>query len=298
MSIPVGSSRSRRPLVSREFLTALLLVLPALVLTLVFKVYPLIQGFITSLHRKGEWIGFANYQRMLSDDIWIQSVGNSLKGVLLLPLFVLLPLLVAFALFRAIRGWRTHRAIYLMSYLLPAAMAGLIFSLMLGYEGPINTTLRALGLGDLAVAWFSDATTAMWAVYGLVFWAWFGLGSIIYLAALATIPEDQFEAARLDGANGLQVFRYIAIPGVGPTIGYWGVVTTAGLFLWLFPFIATSTHGGPGYASTTPEVRIYTTFTKGLNQEYASALGLTLFAIVLVVCVFQVRWMYSHANQS
>ncbi len=298
MSIPVGTTRRRRPLISREFVVALLLVTPALVLTIVFKVYPLIQGFITSLHRKGEWIAFANYERMLSDDIWIESVGNSLKGFLLLPLFVLLPLLVAFALFRAIRGWRTYRAIYLLSYLLPAAMAGLIFSLMLGYEGPINSTLRALGLGDLAVAWFSDATTAMWAVYALVFWAWFGLGAIIYLAALATIPEDQFEAARLDGANGLQVFRYIAIPGVGPTIGYWGVVTTAGMFLWLFPFIATSTRGGPGYASTTPEVRIYTTFTKGLNQEYASALGLTLFAIVLVVCVFQVRWMYSHANQS
>ncbi len=121
--------------------------------------------------------------------------------------------------------------------------------------------------------------------------------TIIYLAALGAISEEQFEAARLDGANGLQMFRHLAIPGVAPTVGYWAVLTTAGLFLWLFPFIMTSTRGGPGYASTTPEVRIYSMFTKGQNQEYAAALGLTLFLIVLVICVFQVRWMYAHANE-
>lgn len=296
MSSPVGSM-PRRPLVSHNLLVALALTLPALALTAVFKVIPLAQGFLNSLHRKGEFIGLANYERMLSDGIWMESVGNSLKGFLLLPLFVLLPLLVAFALFRGVRGWRTYRAVYLLSYLLPAAMAGLIFSLLLGYEGPVNSTLRTLGLGQFAVAWFSDPSTAMWAVYAIVFWAWFGLGTIIYLAALGAISEEQFEAARLDGASGLQMFRHLAIPGVAPTVGYWAVLTTAGLFLWLFPFIMTSTRGGPGYASTTPEVRIYSMFTKGQNQEYAAALGLTLFVIVLVICVFQVRWMYSHANE-
>ena len=74
--------------------------------------------------RKGEFIGLGNYERMLSDDIWLEALGNSVKGMLLLPVFILLPLVVAFALFTRIRGWRMHRAVYLLSYLLPAAMAG------------------------------------------------------------------------------------------------------------------------------------------------------------------------------
>jgi ABC-type sugar transport system permease subunit len=284
--------------VSREALTAVLFIQPALVLLIVFKALPLLQGVANSFMNRGEFAGLANYERMLGDDIWLEAMGHSVQGLLLLPLFILAPLLIAFALFSAIRGWRAHRATYLLSYLLPAAMSGLIFALFLGFDGPVNRALRDAGVDGLAVTWLSTTGTAMWAVYALVFWAWFGLGTVIYLAALAAIPEDQFEAARLDGASGMQALRHITIPWVRPTIGYWGVLTTAGLFLWLFPFITTSTGGGPGYASTTPEVRIYQVFTAGRNPDYAAALGITLFLIVLAIAALQVRWMYSHASTS
>ena len=232
---------------------------------------------------------------MLSDDIWLEAMGNALRGVLLLPIFIVFPLIVAVALFNAIRGWRAYRAIYLLSYLLPGAIAGLIFSLLLGFDGPINTALRSAGLGWLAVSWFSNIDTALWAVYLLVFWASFSLGAVIYLAALAAIPEEQFEAARLDGATPMQSLRHITIPWLRPTIGYWAVLMTAGIFLWLFPFITTATGGGPGYASTTPEVYIYEVFSAARNPEYASALGITLFLIVMVIATLQVRWMYTRA---
>jgi ABC-type sugar transport system permease subunit len=296
MSSSSGTRRLGRPLVSREAVTAILLVLPAFVILITFKAVPLGQGLVNSFMQKGVFVGLANWSRMLTDDIWLEAVGNSVKGLVLLPLFILAPLAIAFALFSAIRGWRANRAVYLLSYLLPAAMSGLIFSLILGYTGPINTALRSIGLDSIAISWFSTTETSMWAVYALVFWAWFGLGTVVYLAALAAIPEDQFEAARLDGATAMQSLRHITIPWVRPTIGYWGVLTTAGLFLWLFPFITTATRGGPGYSSTTPEFRIYQVFTQGRNPEYASALGITLFLIVLAVSTFQVRWMYSHAS--
>jgi ABC-type sugar transport system permease subunit len=295
MSISAGIDRRRRPRISREAITALLLILPALLLLVVFKAVPLGQGLINTFMHKGAFVGLANWTRMATDEIWQEALANSVKGVILLPLFILLPLTIAFALFNAIRGWRTHRVVYLLSYVLPPAMSGLIFSLLFGYDGPINSALRSVGLSSLAITWFSTTGTAMWAVYGLVFWAWFGLGTIVYLAALAAIPEDQFEAARLDGASAVEALRYITIPWVRPTIGYWGVLTTAGLFLWLFPFITTATRGGPGYSSTTPELRIYEVFTQGLNPEYASTLGLTLFVIVLAISTFQVRWMYTQA---
>jgi ABC-type sugar transport system permease subunit len=296
----MGRSRSasghRRRLVSRDAITAGLLLTPALTILIAFQAVPFGQGLVNSFMAKGEPAGLANYQRMLTDDIWIGALGNAVKGVLLLPAFILLPLAVAFALFTGIRGWQTHRAIYLLAYLLPAAMSGLIFSLLFGFEGPIDAALRSVGLNSLATPWFSTVDTAMWAVYALVFWATFGLGTVIYLAALAAIPEEQFEAARLDGASGMQALRYITFPWVRPTIGYWGVLQTAGLFLWLFPFITTATHGGPGYSSTTPEIRIYQVFTAGRNPYYASALGIALFVIVAAFSAFQVRWMYSRAS--
>jgi ABC-type sugar transport system permease subunit len=284
--------------VSREAVTAILMILPALLILITFKGIPLAQGVGNSFIQKREFAGLANYERMLTDTIWLEAMGNSVKGLLLLPVFILVPLVIAFALFIAIRGWRTYRAVYLLSYLLPAAMAGVVFSLLLGFEGPVNTALRSVGLDDLAIPWFSTTETSMWAVYALVFWAWFGLGMVVYLAALAAIPEEQFEAARLDGANATQALWHITIPWVRPTIAYWGVLTTAGLFLWLFPFITTATGGGPGNSSTTPEVRIYQVFTAGRNPDYASALGITLFLIVLVVSGLQVRWMYSRASGS
>lgn len=297
MSNPEVTSR-RRPRVSGNALTALALTLPAVVLLIVFKAVPLTQGFFNSFMRKGEFAGLDNYVRMLSDKIWVDALGNAAKGMLLLPAFILVPLAVAFALFTAIRGWRTYRAVYLLSYLLPAAMSGLVFALFLGFDGPINSALRNAGLDSFAVPWFSMTDTSMWAVYALVFWAWFGLGTVIYLAALAAIPEDQFEAAHLDGVSAMQALRYITIPWIRPTIAYWGVVTTAGLFLWLFPFITTATGGGPGNSSTTPEIRIYQVFTAGRNPDYAATLGISLFVIVLAFSAFQVRWMYSRASQA
>jgi ABC-type sugar transport system permease subunit len=291
-------SRHRIHIPKRDTIDVVLFLFPAVALVVCFRVIPLLQGFLMSLTPNSASGMLSNYLRMLSDPIWLQALTNVGKGVLLLPLFILLPLGVAFALFNGVPGWSAYRAIYLLAYLLPAAISGLLFSLILGYSGPLNVALRALGLGPLAIPWLSNAATSMWSIYALVFWTWFGLGTVIYLAALAAIPEDQFEAARLDGASQFQMLWHITLPWARPTVGYWSVLCTSGLFLWLFPLITTATNGGPGYSSTTPEIYIYQTFSQAIEPGYASALGVALFAIVLVVSVFQVRWMYSNASEA
>jgi len=291
--LPRKQSRRR---VHREAVTGWLLMLPALAIIVIFKILPLASGIRTSLELNGQYAGLHNYALQLHDPIWHASLLNLVKGIILLPVYILAPLVIAVLLFRKVRGWRIFRALYLCSYLIPAAMTGLMFSLILGENGPAAVLLKSIGISGSVAVLPANTSTSMWAVYAVVFWAWMGLGALTYLAGLALVPAEQYEAARLDGAGFWTELRRITIPEIRPTMGYWSVVMTAGLFLWLFPFIVTLTNGGPGYSSMTPEVYAYNVFSQGQQPEYASSLGVTLFILVVVASVFQVRVMYSKAN--
>ena len=131
----------------------------------------------------------------------------------------------------------------------------------------------------------------------MVLWAWFGLGVVIYVAGLANIPQEQYDAAKVDGSGLFSGFQNVTVPWILLTMSYWAVLCTSGLFLWLFPFIFTLTNGGgPGYSSITPEVWVYQVATAGQNPYYASALGLILFVLVLVVAIPQIRFMYQRTT--
>lgn len=268
-----------------------------MLLVLLIKGYPLARGFYLSLTRpvgvaRNEFAGLANYRRMVDDDVFLAALTNAAKGVLALPFLVVIPLLTAYPIFLRCRGWRFFRATYFFSYTLPPVMVGYMFGFVLGLDGPLNSALRAVGLGRFAVQWFGTLDTALWAVFAVVLWSWFGLGTIVYLAGLATIPEDYLDAAKVDGATSLQTLRHVVVPSIRPTIGYWSVVCTTGLLIWLFPYIFALTEGGPGYASMMPEYYIYLVSTRYVDPGYASALGVTLFGLVFVASIAQVRIMY------
>lgn len=276
--------------------------LPAFILVLVFKGYPLARGLYISLTKPvgvlgSEFVGLANYDRMLHDQVFLGSLVNVAKGIAALPFFIIIPLALAFLIFQRVRGWRLFRATYFFSYTLAPVMVGYMFSFVLGIDGPVNELLRSIGLKELAIQWFGTLATAMWAVYAVVLWSWFGLGTVIYLAGLATISEEVFDAAKVDGAGWTQMLWHVAIPSVLPTMGYWSVVCTTGLLIWLFPYIFALTEGGPGYASMMPEYYIYLIATRYVDPGYASALGVTLFGVVFVVSFFQVRLMYMEAGE-
>ena len=107
MSSQQNVSRRRRGRAKREAITPFLLILPAMAILVVFKAYPFVNGLIDSLTRKEVFPSIANYERMLTDKVWLEALGNSVKGIALLPVFILVPLVIAFALFTGIRGWRT-----------------------------------------------------------------------------------------------------------------------------------------------------------------------------------------------
>ena len=229
---------------------------------------------------------------MIKDPAFVASMINALKVLLTLPIWVGLPLVLAFLIFQRTPGWRFFRATFVFPYIVAPVIAGYIFSFVLGLDGPVNVLLRNVGLGFMAVQWFGTVGTALWALIAVALWSYFGLGVVIYLAGMANVPADYFEAARVDGANWVQQLIYIGIPVLLPTIGYWSVVCTAGMLIWFFPYIYSVTGGGPGYASTLPEFYIYQVSTKYAQPAYASAMGLVLFAYIGIVSFAQVRFMY------
>jgi len=276
----------------------LLLCLPAIVLILIIKGYPLIQGFYLSLTSPetighNVFVGLENYRRLLADKIFLVSIINILKSFLALPAFVIIPLIIAFFIHQRVPGWRFFRATYLFSYLLAPVMVGYMFSFLLGSYGPINTFLKKIGLEVLAINWLGNPGMAIFTVFGIILWSWFGLGTIIYLASMGTIEENLYESARLDGANNWHILFYITIPHILPTMGYWSVLVTTSFFIGLFPFIFSLTEGGPGYATMMPEYYIYIVATKFLNAGYASALGVVLFFFIFILSLIQIRLMFT-----
>lgn len=279
-----------------EGVTGLLFFAPALILVFGFKGLPLVRGILTSLTVKGHFVGLANYERMLKDHLWLESLGNAARGFVVLPIFIVVPLFLAAVLFQRVRGWKFFRATFFLGYVLPAAMAGIMFGIILGSNGPLLSFLRAVGLGGLAVPLLARTETSLWAVYSVVFWAWFGFGTLVYLGGLAAIPEDLYDAAKADGAGFLQTLMHITVPAVLPTMAYWTVVCTSGFLLGLFPFLHTLTAGGPGYSSLLPEYYLYRAFTQPVDPGYSSALGLSLFVFVLLITLLEIRLLYGRAE--
>jgi raffinose/stachyose/melibiose transport system permease protein len=281
----------------RDYIWGWLFVLPALMLAIPFKIFPLVRGVYESMRHwdsasVSHFVGLANYQRMLTDKTVQAAFGNAFKVVLSLPVWVLTPLVVAFLIFQRAPGWRFYRAVYFLPYTIAPIIVGSIFRQILHTDGPINAVLKGSGLGFLALNWLGNTNTALWGLVAVALWSFFGLGVITYLAGFGTIGEEILEASQLDGAGFWRQFFSIILPLMRPVVGYWTVLCTGGMFIWMFPFIQALTQGGPGFATMLPEYLVYITAFRFLDRGYGTAIGVVLFIFVLVFSVFQVRHMF------
>jgi raffinose/stachyose/melibiose transport system permease protein len=262
-----GRGRSALSSRRRDALTGALLVLPAIALALTFKIGPLLRGIYTSLFlsQLGEaarWNNFSSYLRMAHDPTVQRAFLNAAKVVLTLPVWVVLPLVVALLIFQRTPGWSFFRAAYFMPYTIAPVIVGQVFRELLHAQGPLNELLRLLGLNFLALSW------------------------------LGTISVELFDAAALDGAGFFTRMFRIVIPIIFPVMGYWTILCTSGMLVWMFPFIFAMTEGGPGYATMLPEYLVYITAFRFSELGYGTTIGVALFVFVLIFAIFQVRYMY------
>jgi len=295
---PGGSSGSGR-LKASERRAGILFSLPVVVLTGALLFLPIAQTFYYSLTRwngiKSTWIGLDNYRALVDDPIFWRVLLNNALLLLSIPFAILIPLLVAFLLHQHVLGWRVFRSIYFLPTAISWVVIGMVAVRFFAARGIFNDLLGALGLG-LRTDMLTNEYAAMAAVSLTFIWSVFGTNTIIFITGMATLDRDVYEAARMDGAGGFAIFRYITIPLLMRFIQFAFILTVITGFTALFSLIFVMTTGGPAYGTTTLEFFVYQkAFAQGVFG-YAAAIGVVLFAVVFAISILQQRFLRSRED--
>ena len=276
---------------------------PAFAIIIVLRIYPIFQGMYLSFTAwdgltDPVWIGIGNFQRMLSDPVLLTALGNSAKILLFTPLWIFGPLILASVIQERIPGAPFFKIAYILPVLISPAVIGVLFVVILGPNGPLNIVLRSIGLGTLAINWTVSTTWVMWILAGLLVWSTFGLGVILFSAALSSVDRTYYEAAELDGANWTQRFWYVTVPSVRSVTEYWGVVVVILAFSSAISIGYAFSGGGPGYASTTIDLFIYNQAFRYGSPSYGTAIGIVVFLFIALLLLVFLRLTRIKGNQN
>jgi multiple sugar transport system permease protein len=287
----VGSSAEKR--------VAYLFIAPAILLVAVFRIFPLLWGFVLSFFdsdgmSKFDFIGFGNYVAIASDDGFRDSLENTLILIATLPVWVALPMILAILIHQGVPGGKFFRAVYFFPAVLSSVIIGSIFNMVLRFDGSLNAMLKAVGL--IPVDWLGSGRTALFVLFSVQLWSTFGMSLLIFMAGLSTVPKELTEAARLDGAKPLQIWWHVIIPVLRPIIEFVGVVTTIGALTSMFGLIYVLTAGGPGTSTALPEFLIWLEQGKMNRPGYAAAISMLLFAVMAGLAWLQIRIMSRNTN--
>ncbi|WP_345801061.1 sugar ABC transporter permease [Microbacterium sp. AZCO] len=301
----VGRRTSPRRLTAahRDWIAGYAMTAPVVLGAIVFVVLPLGAVFWYSLH---DWnvlansfvlAGLDNYERMVADPGLRSSLLASLWfSVGLVVLNISLALALAVLLNQKLPGTTAFRTIFFSPVVVSLVAWTIVWGFLLQDDGGINGFLRLLGIDG--PNWLRTGPTAMLAVIVVQVFKNVGLNMILFLAALQGVPEDLYEAARLDGAGAWRRFRSITVPLISPTLLLVSILTIVGS-LEVFAQIAVLTGGGPGSSTT---VLVYYLFQQAFRFNdfgYASAIAVLLFGIVLALTLLQwqtrKRWVF-HEN--
>jgi len=238
------------------------------------------------------WVGLHNYAKLIDTPLFLSSIKNNALIALASPLFVFLPLVLAAILFRYRDGWTTTaRMTVLLPYALSMTVVGVMFRSFLWTKGPVNELLTSIGLERFALDWLGDQTLGLLIIIGVALWKDFGWYVMVYIAGLSTISRDLFDSARVDGANAVQQFVHIIVPGLNAIIVLVTTLVLIADFRAMFDYVFNLTRGGPGYATYTVEFLLYREAFNFFRFGFACSLGVVMFVIIFGFSFFQIRIM-------
>lgn len=280
---------------TRQEKVAWLFILPLMVPMMIYWVIPSLASLYYSLTNysvimETKWVGLANFKAMAEDDMFWRSLWNSAYfTVANIPLVVVVGLALALAVNARIRA----RNFFRITFYLPMVTSTIALSMVWLWLfdptfGLLNALLIALRLPPQL--WLQSTSQAMPSIVLMSVWGSVGGTMLIYLAGLQGIPESLYEAAKVDGANTVQVFWFVTLPLLAPVTLYVLVTSIIGSFQIFGPIYA-MTGGGPAFATTTFVHQIYINGFRYFNMGYASAQSWVLFIILLGLSIVNLRLM-------
>ncbi|GAA4072283.1 carbohydrate ABC transporter permease [Nonomuraea soli] len=261
------------------------MVVPAFVLFFLLHTVPVLQGFYYSLtdypgYGEHAFVGIRNYVNLFKDDRVLEAYLFTFQFAIVATILTnVIALAVAVGLNARIRFQTALRGIYFIPNVLAILIVGYIFNYLFANSVPAifgGTNL----LADPDLAWIGIVIVAVWQAVAF--------NIVIYLAGLQTIPEDLHEAAMIDGAGRWRRFWSVVFPLIAPFFTV-NMVLSAKNFLQVFDHIVALTNGGPGSATTSVSLLIYTGGFQGGEYAYQTANAIVYFVIIVLVSIFQLR---------
>ncbi len=315
---PASGLTSRQRRYVRETLVAYAFLLPAGIIIFTFHLLPVFFALYISLHRwkivQGPFLGLGNFTRVFGDSSFWKSLQVTVYYVLgTVPVTIVLSLVIAYLLFQKIRGLSVYRTVFFLPYIVSSVAAGAVFAWIFNPRyGPVNMVLDAIGLrgqkwllepsglfeltakafGITLPAWAAGPSMALVAIMIFAIWQIMGFDIVVFLAGLGNIPGELYEAGRIDGASGWQLFRHITIPMLSPTTFFIMLISIIGSFqafnhIYVMTTSAAAQLGGPLGTTTTLTIYMFKQFWDNQQMGYGSALAFVLFGIILGLTVLQ-----------
>lgn len=268
---------------------------------LVLQVYPILWTFKWSffsyygIDSTAKFIGLDNFKTFFTRDFtYWKAWGNTLLfAVIKMPVELSLAMILALILNKKMRGSGFFQAMYFLPHIISMAIVGLILSNMFSYNGIINNMLAKTGLLGENIDWFADKGHAFAMIISGSIWATFGINVMYLLAALATVPEELYESAEVDGASKLRQFFSITIPLIAPVFQTILLLSLLGS-LSINEYIIVLTNGGPHGQTNSVMSYLYTMFVPGFADTTSPQLGYgCAMSLVTTVIVAAVALLYN-----
>lgn len=287
---PAAAVSHKRSAINR---TAYLFLLPYLLFFLAFRLGPALVGLGMSFTNwrivgQPQWIGWRNFEAMPRDNLFLEALKNTaLFTVVTVPLLIIFGLALAVLLNQPYRGRTIGRVAVFIPYVLMSTVVGVLWTWILEKDfGLLNSYISMIGFSK--IPWLVNQHVALLGIIITTIWWTVGYSMVLFLAGLQDIPEELYEAARIDGAGRWASFRKITLPLLAPTIFLVTLLSIINSFQ-VFDQAYVMTSGGPGTSTLTLVQYIYTTAFQFNKMGYGAAIAAILFAILIIAALIQAR---------
>ena len=280
----------------KQQLTPYLFLLPALLILGLTVFWPALQAFYisftdyTDLRQSPQWVGLANFRRLWADRVFWQTLRNTVVYLIgVVPILVVAPLGLAILVNQKLRGMHWFRAAYYTPVVISMVVAGIAWKWLYAENGLLNQLLKLLGVSiSGGIPWLTSPNWAIFSVMAVTVWKGLGYYMVIYLAGLQSISTDLYEAAAIDGSDGIRKHWDITVPLMKPYLVLVAVIAAISATK-VFEEVYIMTQGGPRNSSKTIVYYLYEQAFQNLEISYACTIGLVLFLVILSLSLVNLK---------